>query len=490
MVERSHLSIGEVLSLLREEFPDVTISKIRFLESQGLVDPERTPSGYRKFYEHDVERLSWILRQQREHFLPLKVIRGRLAELGSSFSAAGAPTQASGPAAATALATVTEIDLTTISVVDVTPEEDVSVPAADSAYADSLWAEFAAPPADDPARDGHIHPAPGSAETAEGSPAGADQGEADPDGDEDDPGADVQQSIGGDGKSTEPVPQGRNSSRSARLNRTPSLFADLHREDEPEPGPPVASPGGSAAGRTPQRTETGTSIRRPATRPGAEASARRVDAAREQAVPARPAVARRSDPGPRRSVPEPVRVEPVARRSEPPRKAEAVARRSEAPRRGAEPAPAASSGRRRAAEPLRRDPRPQEPAEEQDENYTTEELAWAADAAEELVVDLRQYGLIAPCGTIAGVAYYDEDALAVAEVAARFARHGVEPRHLRAWRHAAEREADLFQQIVLPLLRQRNPHSRREAADLLDDLAACGADLRAVLVGKAIREIH
>ena len=82
MVERSHLSIGEVLSLLREEFPDVTISKIRFLESQGLVDPERTPSGYRKFYDHDVERLRWILRQQRENFLPLKIIRGRLTEQG------------------------------------------------------------------------------------------------------------------------------------------------------------------------------------------------------------------------------------------------------------------------------------------------------------------------------------------------------------------------------------------------------------------------
>src|SRR5580692_4609806 len=80
MAERSHLSIGEVLSLLREEFPDVTISKIRFLESQGLVDPERTPSGYRKFYEQDVERLRWVLRQQREHFLPLKVIKGRLDE--------------------------------------------------------------------------------------------------------------------------------------------------------------------------------------------------------------------------------------------------------------------------------------------------------------------------------------------------------------------------------------------------------------------------
>src|SRR5205085_2033625 len=80
--EQAHLSIGEVLSLLQEEFPDVTISKIRFLESQGLLDPERTPSGYRKFYEIDIERLRWILREQREHFLPLKVIKDRLEEYG------------------------------------------------------------------------------------------------------------------------------------------------------------------------------------------------------------------------------------------------------------------------------------------------------------------------------------------------------------------------------------------------------------------------
>ncbi len=79
--DRSHLSIGEVLSLLQEEFPDVTISKIRFLESQGLIDPERTPSGYRKFYEDDIERLRWILRQQKDHFLPLKVIKDRLNDV-------------------------------------------------------------------------------------------------------------------------------------------------------------------------------------------------------------------------------------------------------------------------------------------------------------------------------------------------------------------------------------------------------------------------
>ncbi len=81
MAKRAHSSIGDVLNQLRDEFPDITISKIRFLESQGLVDPERTPSGYRKFYPADVERLRFILREQREHFLPLKVIKERLDEV-------------------------------------------------------------------------------------------------------------------------------------------------------------------------------------------------------------------------------------------------------------------------------------------------------------------------------------------------------------------------------------------------------------------------
>jgi DNA-binding transcriptional MerR regulator len=93
-----HLSIGEVLAELSDEFPDITISKIRFLESQGLVNPERTPSGYRKFYPHDLARLRWILHQQKEHFLPLKVIKERLDELPPGDEALLDP----GPATATA----------------------------------------------------------------------------------------------------------------------------------------------------------------------------------------------------------------------------------------------------------------------------------------------------------------------------------------------------------------------------------------------------
>ena len=77
-------------ALLQDEFPDVTISKIRFLESQGLIDPERTPSGYRKFYDGDVERLRFILREQKEHFLPLKVIKDRL-DSGEPAASNGVP---------------------------------------------------------------------------------------------------------------------------------------------------------------------------------------------------------------------------------------------------------------------------------------------------------------------------------------------------------------------------------------------------------------
>lgn len=75
---RDYMSIGEVLESLRSDFPDVTISKIRFLEAEGLIDPERTPSGYRKFYDGDVTKLRYILELQRDHFMPLKVIRERL----------------------------------------------------------------------------------------------------------------------------------------------------------------------------------------------------------------------------------------------------------------------------------------------------------------------------------------------------------------------------------------------------------------------------
>lgn len=75
------LSIGQVLEQLQGEFPSLTISKLRFLEEQGLVAPNRTPSGYRQFSKSDVERIRFVLECQRDKFWPLKVIRERLEEL-------------------------------------------------------------------------------------------------------------------------------------------------------------------------------------------------------------------------------------------------------------------------------------------------------------------------------------------------------------------------------------------------------------------------
>ncbi|CAA9320940.1 MAG: transcriptional regulator, MerR family [uncultured Friedmanniella sp.] len=75
---RAFMSIGEVLSQLRADFPDITISKIRFLEAEGLVEPERTSSGYRKFSREDLSRLRYVLSAQRDHYLPLRVIKEHL----------------------------------------------------------------------------------------------------------------------------------------------------------------------------------------------------------------------------------------------------------------------------------------------------------------------------------------------------------------------------------------------------------------------------
>lgn len=99
---RAYLSIGEVLGKLRSEFPDITISKIRFLESEGLIEPQRTPSGYRKFTGVDLERLRYVLTAQRDQYLPLRVIKENLDALDRGLEPAATP----GVAAAPRLATV------------------------------------------------------------------------------------------------------------------------------------------------------------------------------------------------------------------------------------------------------------------------------------------------------------------------------------------------------------------------------------------------
>jgi hypothetical protein len=122
--------------------------------------------------------------------------------------------------------------------------------------------------------------------------------------------------------------------------------------------------------------------------------------------------------------------------------------------------------------------------------YTVEELAHAVGCDPDLVLELQQYGLLSAKATVGGVAYFNAEAVIIARTGAAFAGVGVEPRHLRAWRNAADREASLFEQLVMPLLRQRNPQARRQAAELLEQLAQLGGELRAGLVTEAIRDIR
>ena len=354
MPERSHLSIGEVLSLLREEFPDVTISKIRFLESQGLVDPERTPSGYRKFYDQDVERLRWILRQQREHFLPLKVIRGRLSEGGGE--------EHNG----------TGLHTSTTS----------------------------APDRGDSGEAAHL---PGLAPP--GTPPGAP------------PVA----------PAASPLSPREQTARTEVLSRQP-----IPEWEEPARG-------------------TGEPARRGQRGPVTER--------------AEPAPTSRAETAPRTGM----------RRSETPAEARGLA---SAPQ--PEPKASAHAAARTAARG----------GDREIESFSAEELASAADAPAELVNELKQYGLITVHTVVAGTPYFDETALAVTRAAVGFARHGVEARHLRAWRNSADREAALFEQLIMPLLRQRNPQARRQAADTVSDLARLGGELRDALLQRALRDIR
>ena len=269
----SHLSIGEVLSLLLEEFPDVTISKIRFLESQGLIEPERTASGYRKFYDADVELLRCILREQKDNFLPLKVIKDRL-DTGE---------------------------------IDPTSETSRPMPRPDGPGDVTLGASR--------------HPAAGGGggERAGGAPSSA------------------------------------------------------------RPAAGVADPTG-ATERPADRDDSG----------GLLAPGVVLDAT---------------------------------------------------------------------------------------------ELASMAGLAREQLEQLESYGVVTPGdrGT------YDEDALEIARIAKRFLDLGVDARHLRGWRVAADREAGLFEQVIQPLLRQRNPQAREHAVAQLTELATFGGQLRSAMVRTLLR---
>jgi DNA-binding transcriptional MerR regulator len=283
-----YLGIGDVLSMLQAEFPDVTVSKLRFLESKGLVEPERTPSGFRKFRVADVERLRWILRQQKEHFLPLRVIKERL-ERG----------------------------------------EDLVAAARDAA----------------------------------------------------------------------PVVQ---------MDSRREVPAVLHVQEDPSPsGDELES----------QHLEAGV----------------QEEGVREE---------------------RPTREEPTGLDERP--------TREEPPIRLGSPTP--------------------------DERPTREELCSLTGLREESLSELEEYGLIAP-KVIAGIPVYGQRDVEVAKSCAVFISRGLEARHLRSYLHAAGRDADLIEQVVTPLLRQRNPRAREAAQETARELAQAGISLHRAMVLRRLEEL-
>jgi DNA-binding transcriptional MerR regulator len=120
-------------------------------------------------------------------------------------------------------------------------------------------------------------------------------------------------------------------------------------------------------------------------------------------------------------------------------------------------------------------------------SMTLLELAGASGLGEDELSELERFGLLVPRRVGSNV-YYDEDALLVANLAAGFMRYGVEARHLRMYKTAAEREASFFEQVVMPMLKQRNPQARRQASDTLSELSRLGQSLRSAMLRQALRQ--
>jgi DNA-binding transcriptional MerR regulator len=386
--ERSYLAIGDVLALLREEFPDVTISKIRFLESRGLLDPERTPSGYRKFYEPDVDRLRWILRQQREHFLPLKVIKGRL-ENGMTDPDAPTPHL--------------------FEMGDPPPERTaqpvlVGVPGApNGALERAAQAAVAAlPPM-------AVVSAPDRAPRRAGLRAG----------------------------------------QTVLAEAQPPAF----QPPAPEPDP-ITKDRDESGGTRPAHSERPVEVVAATSAGGAPTSRRRRSAS---------------------TVPPGARAEPAA--STPGPAASGEAGESESPQ---------------AAVPARhlvtRSTAGLPGSGLSGASLTLVELASASGLETAGVEELESFGLIAG-RTVAGVHCYGEEAVLVAKLAARFAPYGIEARHLKVFKHAADRQTGLFAQVVTPLLRQRNPEARARAIAELAELAELGEALMGCFTQATLREL-
>ena len=485
---RTHLSIGDVLTLLREEFPDVTISKIRFLESQRLVNPERSPSGYRKFFEHDVERLRWVLRQQRDHFLPLKVIRDRLDESGGAVPVDEVD---AAPRPATVTATGRNV-MAAVSANGVTEHEAVGARVHEPALVlsqgaghqrESTGGEGASPPAEPF----------GQQEPPEPS------GRPEPSGQQEPPGHGLTVAGGEDGR-PEPAPIGDVARdtlpgipvpRSAGAEIPPRGAAGPRRESAPSSAP---SPAPSSAPATSPSTGAGAGG---AAGGGATASATRGRGG-SGSRPGSGLEPGSTPKGEGRPVQSPVPgAGPGAADAGGPATGGPDAPRAAGARTAPSPGPARPPGGHGwpAEGGTPADSPEGEPAAPFDlssgvsgASLTLDELCAATELTASDVASLEAFGLIETL-TVAGTTYYDESALAVANLVSGFGRYGIEPRHLRLYRNAVERESGLIEQVVAPLLRQRNPESRQRAVDAATDLGRLGQSLRAALLRRELRRL-
>ncbi|HEV3264898.1 MAG TPA: MerR family transcriptional regulator [Acidimicrobiales bacterium] len=440
MSGRSYLSIGDVLTLLRQEFPDVTISKIRFLESQGLVNPERTPSGYRKFYEQDVERLRWVLRQQREHFLPLKVIKDRLGDEAngsepSTPAEAGHAAPARGERQTPEPARVVDPVLVAQGAMAVTPPK-TSAP-----------------------------PRPGVPEHV--SVGGGQPGRRSVDA----PGAAPPSRLAGGGGGSSLYDQ----EESEGLTLRPIPTDDRGPAPRTAGRDPAEAPRGAASSAEPRPRPAASEDASPRTSANGPAGG----TVTASPTPTDPQVAAK-DGG-----------TPSAGSARPPKPAPAASRAGSKPSTGSSRAPAGAASGSGGGQPKSKAADAaavSDMAGMSGASLTLDELASASGLDIAVIEELCEYGLLAP-SRVGGGEYYDEEALAVANLVASFSRFGIEPRHLRLYKNAAEREAGFVEQIVLPLVRQRNPEARAKANETADQLIQLGQGLRSSLLRKALRDL-
>jgi DNA-binding transcriptional MerR regulator len=479
------------LTLLREEFPDVTISKIRFLESQGLVNPERSPSGYRKFFEPDVERLRWVLRQQREHFLPLKVIRDRLAagDLGEIEVEPGAETKAEparrngaasrptrstpdgseraeGPAAsvgssagrttppspasggqrrgsANAAAGRTEAQMAQAD------NEAMARILADASRRAALIPENASDRAP-------LHVVPDAGHSVESESVAARtanaRGAASP--------SVVANEGQGEGRTSETSPARPVGAKHAAVDSLPTSRP---------PGTAGERDGGASRGATGGASGAAGGAGAAAGGAAAAGAGAGADAGASARVGA--GSSRGADHRPKGGAPT----------------APAAPTRSDADDAGKATGSGSSTGSGRSAGGATGPAKPMlTPDMVTGASLTCDELCSASGLSEAELAGLQSFGLIEPV-IVAGIPTFDEDALTVANLAADFRKFGIEPRHLRMYRTGVDREIGLIEQVIIPLLRQRNPESRQRATRAAEELGTLGETMRATLLRSALR---